>query len=58
MTDLHGGLPVNDTGQDEATPDAIDTELLRERTNGDEAFVEELQETLRPLYVPSPMHAA
>jgi len=58
MAGLQGSLPTNDTDQDEATPDVVDTGLLRERVDGDEAFVEQLQETLRPLYVLSYMHIA
>ena len=54
MTDLQG---VSPTVQDEAIPDVIDTQLLQESMGGDEAFVEQLQETLRPLCVPSPMCA-
>jgi len=56
MADLQGSLPTNDTDQDDATPDVVDTGLLQERVNGDEAFVERLQETLRPLYVLTCMH--
>jgi len=56
MEDLRGSLPSDDVN-DGAIPDVIDTELLRERTGGDEAFVEELQESLRPLYVLSCMNA-
>lgn len=51
MEDLRGSLPSDDINLDEAIPNVIDTELLRERTGGDEAFVEELQESLRPLCV-------
>lgn len=51
MADLQGASPTEDTDQDEVEV-VIDTQLLRERTGGDEAFVEQLQETLRPLYVP------
>lgn len=50
MADLQDTSLADDVNQDEAV---IDTQLLRERTGGDEAFVEQLQETLRPLYVPS-----
>ena len=53
MVNLQGTSLPDDADQDEAIPDAIDTELLQERTGGDKAFVEQLQETLRPLYVPS-----
>jgi len=56
MADLQGSLPTNDTDQDEATPDVVDTGLLQERVDGDEAFVEQIQETLRPLYALSCMH--
>jgi len=58
MVDLQESLPTNDVDQDEVTPDVVDTGLLQERVDGDEAFVEQLQETLRPLYVLSLMHAA
>lgn len=51
MVDLWGSLPTDATNPDEATPDVIDMELLRECTKGDEAFVEEIQDSLRPLYV-------
>jgi len=51
MADLQGSLSTDDADLEESAPDAIDAELLREHTKGDEAFVEELQEKLRPLYV-------
>lgn len=57
MADLQGTSLPDDADQDEAVLDAIDTKLLQERTGGDEAFVEQLQETLRPLYVPSFVYA-
>jgi len=51
MEDLRGSLPSDDVNLDEAVPNVVDVEVLRERTGGDEAFVEELQESLRPLCV-------
>lgn len=49
VVDLESSLPTDDADLDEVVSDAIDVEHLRERTKGDEAFVEELQESLRPL---------
>ena len=49
MADLQDSLPTGDTELDEAVSDPIDLEYLRECTEGDEAFVEQLQESLRPL---------
>lgn len=49
IADLQGSLPSNDADPDEIVPDTIDVEHLRECTNGDDAFIEELQESLRPL---------
>ena len=57
MVDLRGSLPTDDTDLDETTPDTVDIDLLRECMKGDEAFVEELQESLRPLCVLFRMHA-
>ena len=52
MADLRGSLLANDPDPDDsAMPTTIDTELLREHTGEHDAFVEELQESLRPLYV-------
>ena len=51
MGDLLGSLPTDDTDPDDILPDAMDAEHLREHMKGDEAFVEELQEKLRPLCV-------
>ena len=48
MADLQGTSLTDEADQDETV---MDTQLLQERTGGDEAFVEQLQETLRPLYV-------
>ena len=49
MADLQGIQdPVGGTDQDD-TSDAIDLETLQERAPGDEAFIEEIHETLRPL---------
>ena len=48
MADLQGASLTDEADQDEAV---MDTQLLQERTGGDEAFIEQLQETLRPLYV-------
>jgi hypothetical protein len=47
-----GSVPTDDTGPDNM-PDAKDAELLQEQMKGDEASVEELEEKLPPLYVPS-----
>jgi hypothetical protein len=49
MADLQGSLPIDPTDLDEITP--VDMELVREHMKGDEAFIEQLQESLRPLYV-------
>ena len=49
MADLQDGLPVGDADLDEAVSDPIDLEHLQECTKGDDAFVEQLQESLRPL---------
>ena len=51
MADLQGSLQVDPDGPDEALPDEIDMRLVQECMGGDEAFVEQLQESLRPLYV-------
>ena len=51
MADLQGGFPIDDNNSSDVIPDVVDPETLQERTKGDEAFVEELQEKLQPLYV-------
>jgi hypothetical protein len=49
--DLGGSLPIENANLDMVMPDMIDMELFREHMKVDEAFVEALQESLRPLYV-------
>jgi len=51
LADLQGGSPIDDNDPSDDIPDVVDPETLQERTKGDEAFVEELQEKLRPLCV-------
>ena len=61
IEDLRGDLPLDDADEIDGasgTQDMIDVEHLQERAKGDEAFVEELQEKLRPLYVLAGIHAA
>ena len=51
IEDLQNSPPNDDTdgiGGD-GDPDLVDEEHLRERASGDDAFVEELKERLRPL---------
>jgi hypothetical protein len=49
MEDLQGSLSTGDADPDEGIPESTDAEVLQEYTKGDEAFVEQLQESLRPL---------
>jgi len=54
LADLQGDSNVaSDTDglSQGATVDDIDVDLLRQRTDGDKAFFEEIRETLQPLYV-------
>ena len=51
MADLQGSLPIDPNGPDETLPDEIDMRLVQECMGGDVAFIEQLQESLRPLYV-------
>ena len=45
-------IPVGDTDSpQDAVVDDVDLDSLRQRTDGDKAFFEELRETLQPLYV-------
>ena len=47
-------IPVDDADfpSQDAVADDVDLDSLRQRTDGDKAFFEELHETLQPLYVP------
>ena len=51
MADLQGGSLADDTNPDEVISDVVDMEFLQEQVKGDESFVEELEEKLRPLCV-------
>jgi hypothetical protein len=49
MENLQGSSSTGDADPDEGIPDETDAEVLREFTKGDEAFIEQIQESLRPL---------
>lgn len=51
MVDLEGGVPTDGTDPNDATADVVDMEFIQDQADGDDSFVEELQEKLRPLYV-------